>query len=277
MDIRLVALDLDGTTMNSDNRLSDYNRKSLEAAVQAGIQVVVASGRAFDALPKEVLAIPGLQYAISSNGAHITDLSTGKFIYSSYITPTTVDLAIDLAVKEHLMVEAFCHGKPYISEALFEDIRINGSVYRNKEYVMTTRTPIPDIFGFMRENREILENINFFFYGDDRLKEMRPRIQALPDCNVVSSVKNNIEIGGINSSKAHALEILSQKLGIPREGIMSFGDAGNDIPMIRYAGMGVAVGNAWDDVKAAADYVAESNDEDGVGRTIRRFALGEKL
>ena len=69
MDIRLVALDLDGTTMNSDNRLSDYNRKSLEAAVQAGIQVVVASGRAFDALPKEVLAIPGLQYAISSNGA----------------------------------------------------------------------------------------------------------------------------------------------------------------------------------------------------------------
>ena len=129
----------------------------------------------------------------------------------------------------------------------------------------------------MLENREILENINFFFYGDDRLKEMRPKIQALPDCNVVSSVKNNIEIGGINSSKAHALEILSQKLEIPREGIMSFGDAGNDIPMIRYAGMGVAVGNAWDDVKAAADYVAESNDEDGVGRTIRRFALGEKL
>ena len=59
MNIRLVALDLDGTTMNSDNRLSDYNRKTLEAAVQAGIQVVVASGRAFDALPKEVLAIPG--------------------------------------------------------------------------------------------------------------------------------------------------------------------------------------------------------------------------
>ena len=80
MDIRLVALDLDGTTMNSDNRLSDYNRKTLEAAVQAGIQVVVASGRAFDALPKEVLAIPGLQYAISSNGAHITDLTTGKFM-----------------------------------------------------------------------------------------------------------------------------------------------------------------------------------------------------
>ena len=58
---------------------------------------------------------------------------------------------------------------------------------------------------------------------------------------------------------------------------MSFGDAGNDIPMIRYAGMGVAVGTAWDEVKVAADYVAESNDEDGVGRTIRRFALGEKL
>ncbi|MDO4383842.1 MAG: Cof-type HAD-IIB family hydrolase [Eubacteriales bacterium] len=273
MNIRLIALDLDGTTMNSENHLSKYNRQTLEEAAASGVHVVVASGRAFDSLPKEVLQIPGIHYAISSNGAHITDLRSGKYIYSSYLEPETVELAIELAQSENLMVEAFCEGKPYIAEELYEDIRVNGSVYRNQEYVLTTRKPISNIYKFMEENRDKLENINFFFYNENRLREMSPKIHALPNCNVVSSVKNNIEIGGLNSSKAKALEVLSEKLEIPRQEIMSFGDAGNDIPMIRYAGFGVAMGNAWEDVKQAADYIAESNDEDGVGKTIRKYVL----
>lgn len=275
MKIQLIALDLDGTTMNSANRLSAYNRKALEEAIASGVNVVVASGRAFDSLPQEVLKIPGLRYAISSNGAHITDLSSGEYIYSSYLEAETVELAIQLAQNENLMVEAFCDGKPYIQEELYEDIRVNGSVYRNQEYVLTTRKPVADIYRFMADHRDELENINFFFYDEKRLLEMSPKIHALPQCNVVSSVKNNIEIGGLGSSKAKALEVLSSKLEIPREEIMSFGDAGNDIPMIRYAGWGVAMGNAWDDVKAAADYIAESNDEDGVGRTIRKYVLNQ--
>lgn len=275
MNIQLIALDLDGTTMNSANRLSEYNRKTLEETIASGVNVVVASGRAFDSLPQEVLEIRGIRYAISSNGAHITDLTSGEYIYSSYLDAKTVDLAIHLARSENLMVEAFCDGKPYIAEELYEDIRVNGSVYRNQEYVLTTRKPVADIFLFMENNRDRLENINFFFYDENRLREIKPKIQALPDCNVVSSVKNNVEIGGLDSSKAKALEVLSCKLEIARENIMSFGDAGNDIPMIRYAGFGVAMGNAWDEVKNAADYVAESNDEDGVGRTIRKYVLNQ--
>lgn len=275
MSIQLIALDLDGTTMNSANRLSEYNRKALEEAIASGVNVVVASGRAFDSLPQEVLEIPGIRYAISSNGAHITDLTSGEYIYSSYLKAETVDLAIQLARSENLMVEAFCDGKPYIAEELYEDIRVNGSVYRNQEYVLTTRKPVTDIYRFMENNRDRLENINFFFYDENRLREIKPKIQTLPDCNVVSSVKNNVEIGGLDSSKAKALEVLSCKLEIPKEKIMSFGDAGNDIPMIRYAGFGVAMGNAWDEVKRAADYVAESNDEDGVGKTIRKYVLNQ--
>lgn len=275
MNIQLIALDLDGTTMNSANRLSEYNRKALEETIASGVNVVVASGRAFDSLPQEVLEIRGIRYAISSNGAHITDLTSGEYIYSSYLKAETVDLAIQLARSENLMVEAFCDGKPYIAEELYEDIRVNGSVYRNQEYVLTTRKPVADIYQFMEINRDRLENINFFFYDENRLLEIRPKIQALPECNVVSSVKNNVEIGGLDSSKAKALEVLSCKLEIARENIMSFGDAGNDIPMIRYAGFGVAMGNAWDEVKNAADYVSESNDEDGVGRTIRKYVLNQ--
>lgn len=273
MNIRLIALDLDGTTMNSANSLSTNNKEAIEDAIDAGVEVVVASGRAFDSIAPEILDIRGLRYAISSNGAHITDRMKNVFIYSSYINPRTVDIAIELAKKENLMLEAFWNGKPFIGCDLYEDICLNGSVYRNKEYVMKTRNPVDDLLFFMQQHRTELENINFFFYEDARREAMVPILYRLPNCHVTSSVKNNIEVGGVNSTKAYALKILSEQLGIPREQIMSFGDAANDISMIEYAGFGVAVGNAWDEVKAAADYVAESNDDDGVARTIRKFVL----
>jgi len=275
MNIKLIAMDLDGTLMNSSNCLSEYNRQALQDALACGISIVVASGRAFTSLPKVVLGIKGMQYAITSNGAHITDLRTNQFIYSSYIAPEAVDAAIELAEREKLMLEAFCDGQPYIQRNLYEDIRINGSVYRNKEYVLTTRKPMDDLAGFMRERRNTLENINFFFYDTDRLEKVRPMIEAIPNTHVTSSVKNNVEMGSAHSTKAEALIILAKKLGLPRDGIMSFGDAPNDIPMIQYAGFGVAMGNAWDEVKAEADYIAETNDENGVGRTIRKYALKE--
>lgn len=274
MDIRLIALDLDGTTMNSGNQLSPYNRKAIEDAIAAGIEVVVASGRAFTSLPKEVLEIQGLRYAISSNGAHISDLRREGFLHSSFIDGKTVDEAIRIAKQEELMLEAFCDGHPYIERSLYEDVRVRGSMYRNQDYVIKTRTPIDDLLSFMAKHRDVLENINFFFYDDAKLERVKPMLYGLPNCHVTSSVRNNIEVGGIHSTKAFALKRLAQDLDILPSQIMSFGDAGNDILMIQYAGFGVAMGNAWGEVKAAANYVAPSNDEDGVGKTIRKFLLG---
>jgi Cof subfamily protein (haloacid dehalogenase superfamily) len=273
MDIRLIALDLDGTTMRSNNTLSPYNQKAIEDAIGRGVEVVVASGRAFTSLPKEVMDIRGLRYAISSNGAHISDLRREGFIYSNYINAHTVDEAIRIADRENLMLEAFVDGRPYIERDLYEDVRIRGSMYRDSDYVLNTRTPVEDLLSFMTKHRNCLENINFFFYDDKRLEEMKPQIYGLPNCHVTSSVRNNIEVGGAHSTKAYALQQLSESLGILPEQIMSFGDAGNDIPMIQFAGFGVAMGNAWDEVKEAADYVAPSNNEDGVGKTIRKFIL----
>ena len=87
MNIRMIALDLDGTTMNSRHELSAYNQETLEEAIRRGIAVVVASGRVHTALPAEVLGITGLRYAISSNGAHIVDLETGELLYSNCLHP----------------------------------------------------------------------------------------------------------------------------------------------------------------------------------------------
>lgn len=273
MDIRLIAIDLDGTTLNSKGLLSECNRRAIEAAIQIGVDVVPTSGRAYNSLPEEVMNIPGLKYAISSNGAHVTDLRTGEYIYSSYLEPEAVEEAVRLAQSEHLTMEIFWRGCPYINRAVYEKIRETGSCYRNANYVLTTRVPIDDVCDFLLDHRSEIENINFCFDDLDLREQLRPRIEAIPNTHVTSSFISNIEMGGAHSTKAEALQFLTRRLGYTGDQVMSFGDAANDIPMIEYAGIGVAVGNAWDEVKQHADCVSESNDDDGVGKTIWKYIL----
>ena len=91
MDIKCIALDLDSTTLNLESRLSSENRKALEYAISKGVQIVVASGRAFATLPEDILTVPGIEYAITSNGAAVYHLPTGKRLHSYNLTPQSVE------------------------------------------------------------------------------------------------------------------------------------------------------------------------------------------
>lgn len=271
--IRIIALDLDGTTLRKDSSLSPGNRDAIERAIAKGVIVCVSTGRAFSAVPEDLLKIKGLRYVISSNGAHITDLATGQYIYSSFVDPEAVDRAIEIARKNDLTLEAFYHDKAYIDEDLFKDIRDKGCQYRNREYVMKTREPLSDILGFMKEHRDSIENINFFFPTVEEREKWQPVIESIPNSTVLSSLPNNVEVGGKNTNKSMALKFLMEGLGLEYSHLMCAGDAPNDIPMIRDAGIGVAMGNAWDQVKEAADYITDTNVNDGVARAIEKFVL----
>ena len=214
-----------------------------------------------------------MRYAISSNGAHITDLSTGETLFRSLIRPEAIREAVRISREYGYPMEAFRHGKAYIDAGMYEAIVVHGRLNRNREYIMKTRKPLEDIFGFMESHDDQLENINFFFETPDQLETARPLIEAIPNATITSSVANNLEVGGVNTSKAQAVQWLMDHLGLTREQLMACGDARNDIPMIRLAGIGVAMGNAWDEVKEVADYVTDTNNDDGVGKAICRFVL----
>lgn len=273
MDIRMIALDLDGTTLNSDGRLSDINKETIEEAIDKGIHVVVASGRVLAALPEEVVNIKGLQYSITSNGARVTDLKRGESIYDNCISCEVIDRVVEIALDRGLSLEAFWDDTAYIDAVFYRDIEQNGCPFRNREYVLRTRNPRDDFYEAMMANKNKIENINIFFDDLEYLESMRGVFETIPNCTITSSIKNNIEVGGATTSKADAVEHLAGMLGVESENIMCFGDAPNDIKMIEYAGFGVAVGNAWGGTADHADYVAESNDDSGVGLTIRKFAL----
>lgn len=275
MSIKLIALDLDGTTLNRNGRLTDRTKQALEAAIRQGVHVVIATGRTFSAVPDEVKAIEGIEYILSSNGAEIRNLQEDACIYSNYISPEAVDRAVAELKKHDFMLEVFVGGIAYTDKANYELAKQGGLPYRNSQYVVDTRNPVEDIIGFTLEHRDSIENININFDNQQDRAAMREILKQLPDITLTTSFDHNLEIGGATTSKASALKALGNILGVSGDEIMACGDSPNDGAMMSVAGLPVAVGNAKPEIKEMAAYVTDTNDNDGVAKAIERFVLNK--
>lgn len=269
--IKLIALDLDGTTLNSQGNISTFTRDTLLKLQDYGVHIVISTGRSFNSLPDSIKTISSIEYAITSNGAHINMLSTGKSIYEDYLNLSTVNDVDRLSKMVNTEIEVFVGGQAYIDKRYYEFIRKNGSEFRNAEYVLWSRKPIENINNFLLDRKDEIENVNFCFYSIEEKEKVRPILEKIHDATITSSFKNNIEVGGKNTSKKTALTVILKKLGLTRENLMAFGDAPNDIKMLEYAKIGVAVANAWGDTAKHADYITLSNDEDGVAHAINKL------
>ena len=273
MSIKMVALDLDGTTLNSAGDITERTAAALNEAARRGVHIVVSTGRAYTSLPDVIRQVKGIQYAITSNGAHINDMATGETVYDDYLAEAAVERIAELAEELDTRIEVFIDCQAYIDEEYYNYVRDYGCAYRNAEYVLWSRKPVPDVTRMLLDNKDRIENVNFCFRTIEILEESRAAVNAIPESTVTSSFANNLEVGGPNTSKKTALIELMKMLGVEREELMCCGDAPNDIEMIEFAGIGVAVGNAWGGTKDHADYIAPGNDDDGVAEAVERFVL----
>lgn len=275
MTIKLIALDLDGTTLNDNRVISAANRQALEAAVDKGVNVVIATGRTFSALPPDVFEIRGIQYVLTSNGAVITDLRTKQVVYENCIAPDAVEAAVDLLKQYDFMIETFTDGNAYIEKSHYDHIKETRLSFRHVDYVLTTRQPVAGLYDFILEHKEHIENINVNFENQEDRAMMREVLSKLPKTTLTTSFDHNLEIGGATTSKAGALKELGKVLGVAPEEMMAVGDSPNDMAMMQIAGMPVAVGNAKEEVKAIAKYVTATNHEDGVAQAVQKFVLDQ--
>jgi Cof subfamily protein (haloacid dehalogenase superfamily) len=271
--IKMVALDLDGTTFDSTGGISVRTVGTLEDAAAAGVHIVVSTGRSYASLPKHIKDVSGIEYAITSNGAHVNRMNSGEQIYSDFLDPQAVERVAELKAETGADMEVFINGKAYVDESYYNDVKENGCPYRNAEYVIWSRKPVPDVTALMMEHRHEVENVNLIFQTLELLAESKPKVCAIGNANVTSSFINNLEIGGPNTSKKTALLWLTDRLGISTDELMCCGDAPNDMAMLELAGIGVAVANAWGGLKDHADYITASNDDDGVALAIEKFVL----
>ena len=134
-NIKLVAMDLDGTTFDSAGGITERTVNTLEEAAAAGAHIVVSTGRSYASLPEHIKNVTGIEYAITSNGAHVNRLQSGEQIYSDFLDPHAVERVAELKTETGADIEVFVNGKAYVDESYYEDVRENGCEFRNADYV----------------------------------------------------------------------------------------------------------------------------------------------
>lgn len=270
--IKLIALDLDGTLLTTDKRLSERNRDALARAAASGIQIVPTTGRIYPGLPAPIRELPFLRYIITANGASVYDCVEKQ-------TLCRIEIPLDQTIEIMRWLEDFpvvydCYMQDaaFMTESMFRDAEQYIDNPFTLQLVRSLRQPVPELKAFLCERGTSIQKIQVFCH-DSAMQQtiMRGVMRRFDRLIVSSSVTKNVEINHADANKGAALLSLAAHLNIDRRDVMAFGDGLNDDTMIRAAGIGVAMENAVDEIKGIADFITASNDDDGVAVTIDRL------
>lgn len=266
MKYKIMVLDLDGTLTNSQKKISSKTKKSLINLQKKGVKLVLASGRptqGITPLAQELSLEKYNGYILSYNGAKIINYQTGEVIYNATLPKELVPQVYNEAVKNDVGILTYDGDKIVLGNGVDRYVELESKI-----------NGIP-----MEEVDDFVEYVDFdvnkcLLTGDgDRMalleKDMKGKFGD--KLNIYRSEPFFLEVMPQNIDKAYSLSKLLEPLGIDREEMVCCGDGFNDLSMIKYAGLGVAMENAQPKVKEAADFVTLSNDEDGVAYVVDKF------
>ena len=272
--IKMAGFDLDGTLLTDRKELTSRTRKALEKAIQKGVIVLVATGRPWMGVPEELQNLQGIRYALTSNGARVIDTGRNKVLFEHLLEPGPAKKALEICGKYDTLQEVYFDGQGY---AQAEKMKYVERYHRNPsmwEYTRKTRIPVEDLYSLLEQENRGLDKVQALFADMDERRRAWEELSMEEDLELVGSLGYNIEINARGVNKGTALVELGRMLGIKREEIMACGDGDNDTAMLREVGFGVAMGNAEEEIKQAADYVTLTNEDEGVAYAIEKFILG---
>lgn len=269
--IKLVASDLDGTLLNKNKEITPRLFDALKKLDELGIYFVPSTGRPFGTVPQAIKELPFLKYVITSNGATIYDAAEQKNIIENYLPPEAVDTVIEIARELPVITEYFIAGKAYIAKTIYDDLTPFDLTESHVAYIKNSRTPVEDFWTEMKRNDAVLENINLVFKDMELRKEIWDKLKNLGVASVTAATTKNIEITSLSATKAKALEKLCEVLDLDRENVLAMGDGDNDMPMIQFAGIGVAMANGEEHIKQAADIIADDCNDFGAAKILEQI------
>lgn len=278
MRIRIIALDLDGTLLDSQKRLSDANRCALEEAAAKGILIVPTTGRFFGMMPQVIRDLPFVRYAITINGAQVYDRATDTAIVRD-------EIPLDMALKLMRLLDNYdviydCYRSNWgwMTESLQAKAADYATDAHYLKMIREFRNPVADLKEHLLRTAADgnVQKIMLFARNEPAGESVTNTIikavnEQFPDIKVTASTWNNLEFNISTAHKGNALKRFAEHLGLTLDNCMALGDGMNDLTMIQAAGLGVAMANAHPRVLAAADQVTLSNDEDGVANAIRNM------
>lgn len=264
--IQLICIDIDGTLLNSQKELPEDNKKAIRYALQKGVTVTFATGRSRQGVEYLFENIPCNENTICLNSGMI--LHQGEIIYEKQMNESTVQKVIDLMEKyKSQLFLTSADGNITVgslSDQLKEQMQ-QGSLKGNYQFC--------EDYGQLRkivQQTKVLKMAVQDFEAE-RFEQLYDELKKIKEISVLRSDKFFVDIIPSDSGKEKGIEILAQHLKITPDEILCIGDNENDIAMIKNAGIGVAMGNASEQVKAMADYVTADNDHAGVAEAIYHY------
>ena len=274
MDIRLVAMDLDGTLLDSNKRISDENARVLRACEARGIKMVFSSGRSFESLRRMALEVGLSSPIISSNGARVDLTPNGPMLSDYPFDPALARTVYDLLLDSGIYFIVYNPGR------LFKCNAAAGEWNRGTNALKWDEKKEPALIDVVDDpaltvSQGLAHVHKFVAFTPDtaRLDAIKEKLRLTPS-SLSSSWFDNVEILRPGAGKGLALRDLTKALGLKKAEVMAFGDNLNDIDMFQSAGVPVAMENAIEPLKALARHIAPHHDQSGVGQALRTLILG---
>ena len=281
--IRFIASDVDGTLVNDAKSVDPEVVNAVRAARESGIRVAIASGRAWHEMDDVIDAMPCLRYFVCTNGAYVMDKEEQKELVHITLDKTRAMDLVRKLMTYGVFVEAYVKAEIFGQYPSVGDENSQAECFFRpniRPFILKTRTMVPDLLAHLESLPEGPEKIQIF-YGDERIRErilvdLRDEFQgAAIDgegrerfYDVLESSEGNLEFVLPHTTKGTAVEALANHWGYTPDEVMTIGDSENDLSMIRFASASVAMGNARDNVKAAARYETTDNNHYGVARAL---------
>lgn len=276
MKIKLIALDLDGTTLRSDGTLSNRSRLAIREAAQKGAIIVPATGRVLVELPECLTNLPEIRYVITSNGACVYDKKENRVLHAEYIPISAVKKVWTLLSHYNdVLIECYRDGGSFLSRSDLEQLdtfHLTPSVQR---FLTNSSKPVENLYEYLCVLRDPkIEKFNIRAADASILQELWQKLSTLGEIDVTSAGYNCVEINRKGVNKACGLIALCEHIAVGSQNVMAIGDGLNDKEMLAFSGLPVAMKNAVSEIIQIGDFVTESNDRDGAALAIEKFVLG---
>lgn len=269
--IKLIATDLDGTLMSPDHlTITERTVNTLKTAHDKGIKIAIATGRPMCIIGDVVNQIPFVDYIIYSNGACVFDRNSNKVIHSSLIDGETTAELINYFLGEEVYFDVSYNGESHYQtgiEKYFANMEFPSEFVSE---VMKTMNGHPDLSKYL--DGDGVEKITLYTVADEDYDRFREKFLSY-HFSVASSFKGGLEATVIDADKGSAVAGICADMKITSDEVMTFGDAGNDCPMLEFAKYSFAMENATDECKKSAKFVTLSNAEDGLAAAVEKYAL----
>lgn len=276
----LIGLDLDGTLLNDEKKITSETRRVLQLAIEKGYLTIPETGRPLAGITPEFMTMDGVKYAVTANGCELYEISDFKTRqWSCFVRKAmkaeAAHVIVDIANEYGGISDVFTDGDGHMRICDRTKIPALGLSEGMTAYLMDTKIFVPDLHALIDDcaNRVVKITVNFPLTdeGIHRKAIAEVLMKEVPGIKVVSGAAFNLEMSLEGTGKGDGLLTMADRLGIDRKNTVAVGDSENDLDMIQKAGYAIAMGNSEQCVLDAADYVTDSNNEDGVAKGILHY------